>query len=85
MTSAAFIAASTTLATQLATIDRELERDRRTSPEDQLKVPVSTFLTTIGDQRPAQVNVFTEHRQLTEDNVQGVRLDMAIKDGFAAW
>lgn len=82
MTSAAFIAASTTLATQLATIDRELERDRRTSPEDQLKVPVSTFLTTIGDQRPAQVNVFTEHRQLTEDNVQGVRLDMAIKDGF---
>ena len=82
MTSAAFSAASHTLATQLTTIDRELERDRRTSPEDQLKVPVSTFLTTIGDQRPAQVNVFTEHRQVTGDNVQGVRLDMAIKDGF---
>ena len=82
MTSAAFTAASHTLATQLATIDRELERDRRTSPEDQLKVPISTFLTTIGDQRPAQVNVFTEHRQVTGDNVQGVRLDMAIKDGF---
>ena len=82
MTSAAFSAASHTLATQLTAIDRELERDRRTSPEDQLKVPVSTFLTTIGDQRPAQVNVFTEHRQVTGDNVQGVRLDMAIKDGF---
>lgn len=82
MTSAAFTAASHTLATQLTAIDRELQRDRRTSPEDQLKVPVSTFLTTIGDQRPAQVNVSTEHRQLTGDNVQGVRLDMAIKDGF---
>lgn len=82
MTSAAFAAASTTLAAQLATIDRELESDRRTSPEDQLKVPISTFLTSIGDQRPAQVNVFTEHRQLTGDNVQGVRLDMAVKDGF---
>lgn len=69
------------LACALLAVERELATDRRTSPEDQLKVPISTFLTAVGNTRSNQVNVFTEHRQLSGDNVEGVRLDMAVKNG----
>ena len=69
------------LARALLAVERELATDRRTSPEDQLKVPISTFLTAVGNARSNQVNVFTEHRQLSGDNVEGVRLDMAVKNG----
>lgn len=74
-------AACNDLARALLTVERELAIDRRTSPEDQLKVPISTFLTAVGNTRASQVNVFTEHRQLSGDNVEGVRLDMAVKNG----
>ena len=69
------------LARALLTVERELATDRRTSPEDQLKVPISGFLTAVGNARSSQVNVVTEHRQLSGDNVEGVRLDMAVKNG----
>ncbi|RMB65274.1 hypothetical protein [Corynebacterium macginleyi] len=69
------------LARALLTVERELATDRRTSPEDQLKVPISTFLTAVGNARSSQVNVVTEHRQFSGDNVKGVRLDMAVKNG----
>ncbi|MDN6136336.1 type ISP restriction/modification enzyme [Corynebacterium sp.] len=77
-----FSIACASLASSLHNIDRELERDKRTSPEDQLKTPISTFLTELGKQRTRQVNVVTEHRQVAGDNVQGVRLDLGIKDGY---
>lgn len=62
-------------------IDLELATDKRTNPEDQLKVPIATFLATIGQERASQINVVTEHRQVGGDQVEGVRLDMAIKNG----
>ncbi|WP_300938879.1 hypothetical protein, partial [Corynebacterium stationis] len=77
-----FSIACASLASSLHNIDRELERDKRTSPEDQLKTPISTLLTELGKQRTRQVNVVTEHRQVAGDNVQGVRLDLGIKDGY---
>lgn len=77
-----FSMACASLAESLLNIDRELQRDKRTSPEDQLKTPISTFLTELGRQRAKRVNVVTEHRQLDGDNVQGVRLDLGIKDGY---
>ena len=76
-----FSNACTALVTDLRKIDAELALDNRTSPEDQLKVPIHNFLSTVGAERPAQVNVFTEHRQGQDDQVQGVRLDMAVKNG----
>lgn len=76
-----FSFAAQVLVSSLTKIEHEIATDRRTSPEDQLKAPISAFLTTIGQDRTAQVNVFTEHRQLAGDNVEGVRLDMAIKNG----
>lgn len=69
------------LVQELQRIDAELKRDKRTSPEDQLKVPVHNFLTTLGEIRAEQVNVITEHRQQQDDQVQGVRLDLAVKNG----
>lgn len=73
--------ACTELVSNLRKIDTELSIDKRTSAEDQLKVPIHNFLTAVGENRPAQVNVFTEHRQGKDDHVQGVRLDMAVKNG----
>lgn len=69
------------LVTNLRKIEAELNLDKRMSAEDQLKVPISNFLTKLGEYRSASVNVFTEHRQGESDLVQGVRLDMAIKNG----
>lgn len=69
------------LVTSLRKIDTELSLDKRTSAEDQLKVPIHNFLTAVGTDRTSQVNVFTEHRQGKDDLVQGVRLDMAVKNG----
>ena len=77
-----FPTACASLAAALHKIDRELLADKRTSPEDQLKTPISTFLTEVGKQRTRQVNIVTEHRQVAGDSVQGVRLDLGIKDGF---
>lgn len=65
----------------LQTIHAELGRDARTGPEDQLKVPVHNFLTNLGKLRSQQINVVTEHRQQRDDQVQGVRLDLAVKNG----
>ena len=69
------------LVSSLRKIDTELSIDKRTSAEDQLKVPIHNFLTMVGENRSAEVNVFTEHRQGKDDHVQGVRLDMAVKNG----
>lgn len=76
-----FAHACTTLINDLQKIDTELSRDKRTSPEDQLKAPLHNFLSATGSTRPSQINVFTEHRQGAEDQVQGVRLDIAVKNG----
>lgn len=65
----------------LQRIEAELVRDKRTSPEDQLKVPVHNFLTSLGELRSKQLNVATEHRQQRDDQVEGVRLDLAVKNG----
>lgn len=73
-------AISATLITELNKIDDELSRDNRTSAEDQLKVPIHNFLTAFGQSHSTPINVFTEHRQGKEDQVHGVRLDMAIKN-----
>lgn len=73
--------ACTELVSSLRKIDTELSLDKRTSAEDQLKVPIHNFLTSVGENRSARVNVFTEHRQGEDDHVQGVRLDMAVKNG----
>ena len=77
-----FPAACASLAAALHKIDRELFVDKRTSPEDQLKTPISRFLTEVGKQRTRQVNIVTEHRQVKGDSVQGVRLDLGVKDGY---
>ena len=77
-----FPTACASLAAVLHKIDRELLADKRTSPEDQLKTPISTFLTEVGKQRTRQVNIVTEHRQVEGDSVQGVRLDLGVKDGY---
>ena len=77
-----FPTACASLAAALHKIDRELLADKRTSPEDQLKTPISTFLTEVGKQRTRQVNIVTEHRQVEGDSVQGVRLDLGVKDGY---
>lgn len=69
------------LITSLRKIETEISLDNRTSAEDQLKVPIHNFLTEIGQNRTTQVNVVTEHRQGKNDSVQGVRLDMAVKNG----
>lgn len=76
-----FSAACSELISSLLEIDTELSLDKRTSPEDQLKVPIHNFLTAVGQARSSQVNVFTEHRQAVGDQVEGVRLDMAVKNG----
>lgn len=44
-------------------------------------MPIHNFLTAHGKERTTQMNVFTEHRQNESDVVQGVRLDMAVKNG----
>ena len=80
MPTSQFVAACQALVATLNRIDLELATDKRTNPEDQLKVPVATFLTTIGQQRACQINVVTEHRQIGGDQVEGVRLDMAVKN-----
>lgn len=64
----------------LKQIEGELALDRRTSAEDQLKVPIHNFLTTLGEIRSYPLSVFTEHRQGKDDQVDGVRLDMAVKN-----
>lgn len=65
----------------LYAVDNELALDRRTSPEDQLKTPISNFLTEVASSLPGQFTIATEHRQVEGDVVDGVRLDMAIKRG----
>ena len=70
----------TTLIADLRKIETELSLDKRTSAEDQLKVPIHNFLIGVGETRKSPVGVFTEHRQGKEDQVQGVRLDMAVKN-----
>lgn len=68
------------LVADLMRVRTELERDVRTNPEDQLKFPVKTFLESAGPALGRQlVSVFTEHRAVEGDDVQGVRLDMSVK------
>ena len=75
-----FSTACTDLIQTLQKIGTELSLDKRTSPEDQLKIPIHNFLSEVSRTRLTQVNVFTEHRQGSEDQVQGVRLDIAVKN-----
>lgn len=69
------------LVRNLNAVDQELALDRRTSPEDQLKTPLSNFLTEVASTLPGQFTVATEHRQVEGDVVEGVRLDLAVKRG----
>lgn len=77
--SADFVLLASTLVRELAVIDDELGKDRRTSPEDQLKTPIHNFLMSAADLMMRKIRVVTEHRQTAADDIQGVRLDMAIK------
>lgn len=69
------------LVRDLYAVDEELALDSRTSPEDQLKTPISNFLTEVASTLAGKFTVATEHRQVEGDVVDGVRLDMAIKRG----
>lgn len=77
--SADFVVLVSTLIRELAVIDDELGKDRRTSPEDQLKTPIHNFLMGAAELMVRKIRVVTEHRQTAADDIQGVRLDMAIK------
>lgn len=77
--SADFVLLVSTLVRELAVIDDELGKDRRTSPEDQLKTPIHNFIMGAADHMTRKIRVVTEHRQTASDDIQGVRLDMAIK------
>ena len=65
----------------LADVDKQLAADKRSNPEDQLKVPVSTFLNQAVRAFNRKITVMMEHRQVSGDVVEGVRLDMAVKGG----
>lgn len=69
------------LMTSLADVDKQLAADKRSNPEDQLKVPVSTFLNQAARAFNRKITVMMEHRQVSGDVVEGVRLDMAVKGG----
>lgn len=69
------------LVTDLAAIERELLLDARGNPEDQLKAPLTSFLSDAASALVSKIHVTTEHRQTVGDVVEGVRLDMAIKRG----
>ncbi|MGJ4093772.1 type ISP restriction/modification enzyme [Corynebacterium macclintockiae] len=77
--SAEFVLLVSTLVRELAVIDDELGKDRRASPEDQLKTPIHNFLMGAAELMVRKIRVVTEHRQTAADDIQGVRLDMAIK------
>ena len=67
------------LVQRLITTENDRQVDSRSNPEDQLKAPVTTFLEDASAAFGRKVNVFTEHRQVAGDAVEGVRLDMAVK------
>ena len=73
--------AVTKLVTDLTAIDQEQSLDARGNPEDQLKAPLTQFLNDAAATLVNKIHVTTEHRQITGDVVEGVRLDMAIKRG----
>lgn len=67
------------LVQRLSAIENDRQVDARSNPEDQLKFPISSFLENASLAFNRKVSVFTEHRQLAGDAVEGVRLDMAVK------
>lgn len=69
------------LVEKLLEVDEEISVDNRTSPEDQLKNPIANFINDLTKGLAGKVRVVTEHRQLSGDVVEGVRLDMAVKRG----
>lgn len=79
--SPAFEDAVATLVADLVDIKDELALDARGNPEDQLKAPLTRFLTNAALALADKIHVTTEHRQTVGDVVEGVRLDMAIKRG----
>lgn len=79
MTSKKFKHSVSDLTSDLLRMEEELRTDSRTSPEDQLKTPLTNFLRRVGEDFDQPINVVTEHRQSADDVVQGVRLDMAVK------
>lgn len=76
-----FDRAVTKLVTDLTAMERELSLDARGNPEDQLKAPLTRFLSDAASALVSKIHVTTEHRQTAGDVVEGVRLDMAIKRG----
>lgn len=73
------------LVKRLDDIDAELDRNPMTSPEDQLKTPVSRFLESAGPHiRRRSVKVRTEQRMGAGDVVEGVRLDLAVQEDDGA-
>lgn len=74
-----FQQAMQSLVLELEQIDQETALDPRSNPEDQLKLPVSQFLTRAAESLQTSIRTITEHRQTAADPVQGVRIDMAIK------
>lgn len=64
---------------KISRLKHEIELDNRVSPEDQLKLPVANFLENAGELLGQTVHTSTEHRQVSGDIVEGVRLDIAVK------
>lgn len=77
--SADFIAAVKALASELEVIDDQISKDKKVSPEDQLKTPIHNFLMTVSSILGRKITVVTEHSQNKDDEISGVRLDMAVK------
>lgn len=77
--SADFIAAVKALAVELEVIDDQISKDKKVSPEDQLKTPIHNFLMTVSSILGRKITVVTEHSQNKDDEISGVRLDMAVK------
>lgn len=77
----AFVSVVAQLVADLTAIDQQQLLDARGNPEDQLKAPLTQFLSDSAATLVDKIHVTTEHRQTTGDVVEGVRLDMAIKRG----
>lgn len=77
----AFVNVVAQLVADLAAIDQQQSLDARGNPEDQLKAPLTQFLSDSAATLVDKIHVTTEHRQTAGDVVEGVRLDMAIKRG----
>ena len=69
----------TSFMNELLQIDRAIDSDERISPEDQLKIPIYKLISAASSVIGGKIRIITEHRQTKNDDVSGVRLDIAVK------